>query len=198
MFHMIQLLKCFNTRKRIELPATFFANTLWWQTFAEDFNGYADFFDPVANTFELFTDACLTGLAAICQKDFYNAKVVEGDGDDIYYTCITPKVYAVTVPKVHVANINVLVLSAILLALIHWNTVLINCRVLCYCDNLQVCYNLCKDKTKNPLSNECLRLIFWICVTNNIFISPAYIPSIMNDDADYLSRLSKNSVNISC
>ena len=108
----------------------------------------------------------------------------------IQYYPTSPNAYEVIVPLIHAANINVLELIAVLLALIRWNHLLINCRVLCYCNNLQVCYNLCKDKTKNALSNECLGEIFWICVANNMFISPAYITSAMNVDADYLSRFS--------
>ena len=119
----------------------------WWQTFAENFNGCADFFDPVTDTIELYTDACLTGLAAICQNDFYHAKLVTDDTDEIYYSCSSPNPYEVTVSRIHGANINVFELIAVLLALIPWNPLLTNCRVLCYCDNLQVCYNLCKDQT---------------------------------------------------
>ena len=190
MFHMIQLLKLFNSQRRITLPDDFFIDISWWITFAEHFNGYADFFDPVANTIELYTDACLNGLAAICQNDYYIANVTPSDCDNISFDIISPNAYEVIVPHSHAANINVLELIAVLLALIRWKTLLINSRVLCYCDNLQVCYNLCKDKTKNALSNECLRDIFWLCAKNNMFISPVYIPSAMNVDADYLSRLS--------
>ena len=190
MFHMIQLLKCFNAKHRITLPAAFHDDIAWWVTFAENFNGYADFFDPVTNTVELYTDACLSGLAAICQGDFYVANVITADCVKICYNIISPNAYDIFMPYAHAANINVLELVAVLLAFIRWNDVFINCRVLCYCDNLQVCYNLCKDKTKNEISNECLREIFWTCVANNIFISPVYIPSHLNVDADYLSRLS--------
>ena len=190
MFHMIQQLKSFKGQRRIVLPGEFFDDIAWWQTFAENFNGYADFFDPVSNTIELYTDACLTGLAAICENDFYHARVIASECNMVYYCPISPNAYEIFVPCSHAANINVLELIAVLLAMIHWSDLFANCRVLCYCDNLQVCYNLCKDKTKNTLSNECLRNIFWICVRNNIFISPVYIPSFMNVDADYLSRIS--------
>ena len=125
MFHMIQLLKCFNTQRRITLPETFFDDILWWQTFAESFNGYADFFDPVENTIELYTDACLTGLAAICQNDYYVARVVSYFSDEICYSPMTPNAYTVMIPNQHAKNINVLVLVAILLALIRWNALLV-------------------------------------------------------------------------
>ena len=188
MFHMIQLLKLFANRNLIILPATFHDDIAWWSTFAESFNGYADYFDPVQNSVELYTDACLYGLAAICQNDFYQARLCACDSDDIYYQSVSDNAYVVFVPKEHVANINVLELVAILLALIRWEPILDNCRVMAYCDNLQVCFNLAKDKTKNALSNHCLRNIFWLCVRNNIYISPVYIPSCFNVDADYLSR----------
>ena len=190
MFYMIQLLKVFNSRSRISLPLSFYEDISWWREFANIFNGQADFFDPVANTVELYSDACLSGLAAICQNDYYYAKVMSCDDDDLHYVVTSTHAYEIYVPYKHAANINVLELIAVLLALIRWDNLLINCRVLCYCDNLQVCYNLCKDKTRNALSNQCLRDIFWRCVSNNIYISPAYIPSCLNVDADYLSRLS--------
>ena len=190
MFHMIQLLKCFNLNRRITLPASFYDDLSWWATFAENFNGCADYFDPVDNTIELYTDACLSGLAAICHGDFYVANVTAADCINVCYNITSPNAYEVFIPHAHAANINVLELVAVLLALIRWSNIFINCRVLCYCDNLQVCYNLCKDKTKNPLSNQCLREIFWTCVAKNMFLSPVYIPSFLNMDADYLSRLS--------
>ena len=85
-------------------------------------------------------------------------------------------------------NINVLELIAVCPAMIRWSNSFKNARIISYCDNLQVCYNLAKDKTKNALSNGCLRSIFWMCVKNNVYISPVYIPSRYNVDADYLSR----------
>ena len=76
------------------------------------------------------------------------------DVDTIHYCDVSPNAYEVIVPHVHAANVNVLELIAILLALMRWDALVINCRVLCYCDNLQVCYNLCKDKTRNAFSND--------------------------------------------
>ena len=157
MFHMLLLLKCFNIRGRINLPDSFYDDISWWETFAENFNGCADFFDPVTDTIELYTDACLTGLAAICQNDFYHAKLVADDTDEIYYSCSSPNPYEVTVSRIHGANIHVLELIAVLLAVVPWNALLTNCRVLCYCDNLQVCSNLCKGQTL------CITVLLPVC-----------------------------------
>ena len=188
MFHMIELLKLFRSARRIKLPISFFEDLGWWQQFLCIFNGSADFFYPVISTAELYTDACLYGLAAIFENDFMQARILPCDDSDMYCYAITDNAYDLYVPIEHVNNINVLELAAILIALIRWSDLLKNCRVLTYCDNLQVCYNLAKDKTINPLSNECLRKIFWLCVDNNIYLSPVYIPSQYNVDADYLSR----------
>ena len=84
MFHMIQLLKLFNKDRRITLPENFHSDIAWWYTFASMFNGCADFFDPVTSTVELVTDACLEGLAAIFDKDFYQARVLPCDDDAIH------------------------------------------------------------------------------------------------------------------
>ena len=189
MFHMIQMLKLFNNKRRIELPDSFFDDIQWWSAFAEEFNGYADFFDVLNNYVEIYTDACLYGLAAVCGNDFYQAKVYTTEENLIKYHATSPYAYDIYVPIAHAANINVLELIAVLLALKRWCEYLKNCRVILYCDNLQVCYNLAKDKTRNALSNACLKDIFWLCVSRNIYISPAYIPSENNTTADYLSRV---------
>ena len=188
MYHMIQLLKLFNVRKRIILPLSFHEDIAWWRVFAESFNGQADFFNPVDCSVELYTDACLSGLAAICQNDFYQAKICCSLSDEVFYQKTSPNAYDVYIPLEHIDNINVLELVAIWLAFVRWSYIFNNCRVIAYCDNLQACYNLAKDKTRNALSNRCLRYIFWLCVKNNIYISPVYIPSRYNSDADYLSR----------
>ena len=188
MFHMIQLLKRFNNCSRIALPSSFFDDMLWWGKFAETFNGYADFFDIQENSVEIYTDACLHGLAAICEEDFYQARVCSTSDEVISFYKNSLHSYEILIPEPHSVNINVLELAAVYLALLRWSYKLTNCRVILYCDNLQVCYNLARDKTRNALSNVCLREIFWICVSNNIYISPVYTPSSANVDADYLSR----------
>ena len=189
MYHMIQLLKQFNMKRRIELSVEFFNDLSWWTNFAETFNAYADFFNPVDNSIELYTDACLQGMAAICENDFYQARVFHCDNADLYCLAASEHAYDVFVPVKHAANINVLELIAILIAIYRWENLLYNQQLIIYCDNLQVCYNLCKDKTKNALSNQCLRKIFWKCIEKNAYISPVYIPSKYNVDADYLSRV---------
>ena len=188
MYHMIQLLKLFNNSRRITLPSSFHDDLSWWNTFAEKFNGCADFFDPVDNSIDLYTDACLRGLAAVCNGDFYQAKVTSHSCDDVYYYATSDNSYSVLVPEEHVGNINVLELIAVLLSIDRWKSFFNNTRIVAHCDNLQVCYNLAKDKTRNNLANTCLRHIFWLCVDINAYISPVYLPSYYNVDADYLSR----------
>ena len=188
MYHMIQLLRLFKGQRRITLHCSFFDDLSWWSNFANNFNGCADFFNPEKDYINLYTDACLYGLAAICRNDFYQAKIVPYDNEVVRYHAIPNNAYVLYVPEGHAANINVLELIAILIALDRWSDIMRNCRIICHCDNLQVFYNLAKDKTKNPVLNACLRNIFWNCVKNNIYVSPPYIPSSCNRDADYLSR----------
>ena len=188
MYHMIDLLKLFNTNRRIVLPDSFFEDIAWWKDFAATFNGSADYFDPVTNSVELYTDACLYGLAAIFQNDFLHATIHPCDDVDFHCYTTTNNAYDLYVPIEHVNDINVLELLAILLSLLRWGDSISNCRILAFCHNLQVCYNLAKDKIINPLANKCPKSIFWLCV-NNIYISPVYIPSCYNVDADYLSRI---------
>ena len=188
MFHMIRLLKLFNDQRRISLPKSFHDDIAWWKSFSRVFNGCADFFNPEHSYTELYTDACLYGMSGICNSDFYQAKILPCDDEDVCCYTLSANAYAAYIPKEHVANINVLELVAVLIALARWNHSMSNCRIIAYCDNLQVCYNLAKDKSKNPLSNKILRSIFWMCVRNNMYISPVYLPSVLNVDADYLSH----------
>ena len=109
-------------------------------------------------------------MAAIYADDFCQARVYPSDSENIAILKVTEHSYIAMIPKTHANNINVLELAAVHLALFRWSSLLSNCRIVLHCDNLQVCYNLSKDKTRNELSNSCLRDIFWICVTNNIYI----------------------------
>ena len=139
MYHMVKRLRAINTKIRIKIQVTFLDDISWWLTFAETFDGYADCFDPVSN-------------------DFYQAKLLPCDDTHIHCYDVAAHSYEVYSPKDHAANVNVLELIANNLALSHWSHSLVNCRGLCHCDNLQVCYNLCKDKTKNESSNYCMSL----------------------------------------
>ena len=183
MHHMIKLLRLFNHSTRITLPAEFFDDLSWWREFSVRFNGEADFFDPVYNTHELFTDACLTGIGGHNDVDYFTGSLHPSEYDDLYYYATNEYSYKVFVPISHYTNINVLELVAVLVAINRWES-----RILINCDNLQVCYMLTKDRSSNDLANNILKSIFWWCVSNNTYISPCYLPSSANGRADTLSR----------
>ena len=101
MFHMIQLLKLFSTCYRITLPGSFHKDIMWWKTFAESFNGSADFFYPVECFIELYTDASLDGLAALCKNYYYQAKILCSEDDEVCYQIVSAHTYYVFVPVIH-------------------------------------------------------------------------------------------------
>ena len=188
MHYMISLLKCFNTVNRIKLPLSFFEDLEWWRSYSEIFNGKADFINPELSTHSIDTDACLQGIAGVFNNDFFQGCVGISDSDCFEVYPITDNLYNVLVPIEHVSNINILELLAVYVALCRWYYNFNNSRLLVNCDNLQVCYMLAKDRSSNTLANECLKSIFWLCVKQNMYISPCYRPSSANIIADYLSR----------
>ena len=188
MHHMIDLLKLFKNARRITLPESFHQDIEWWKTYAKIFNGKADFMNPEYNTSEIFTDACLSGLAGVYGTDYFQGIIIPTFDSDLSIDQVTDNLYNILVPIDHVANINILELLAIMVALFRWYSYYHNARVLINCDNLQVCYMLCKDRSQNKFANHCLRSIFWLCVSNNMYLSPCYIPSSANIIADTLSR----------
>ena len=188
MHHMISLLKLFNDRPKITLPLSFFEDLSWWSHYATIFNGQADFFDTNECVTEIYTDACLNGLGGVFGNDYFQAQLIPSENEELKYTTCGDHYYLVHVPINHIRNINILELLAVYIALTRWSKLLSNSRVLLNGDNLQVCYMLCKDRSSNAFANTCLKSIFWMCVSYNMYLSPCYIPSSANTQADTLSR----------
>ena len=188
MHHMIELLKLFNHTDRITLPLSFHDDLSWWITYSNLFNGTADFLNPLNSTEEIFTDACLDGVGGIYKNDYYQGLIIPSGDKTLSITPIGHHNYNILVPIEQCKNINVSELVSVMIALRRWNSSFINSRVLINCDNLQVCYMLCKDRSANTFANACLKTIFWNCVSTNMYLSPCFIPSSANYVADVLSR----------
>ena len=62
---------------------------------------------------ELYTDACLYGLAAIFQKNFYQARTLPTECAELHCYVATATAYDLYVPIEYVININVLELIVI-------------------------------------------------------------------------------------
>ena len=76
-----------------------------------------------------------------------------------------------------------------MLALRRWAPLWSNAYVVINTDNNGVLYSIPKGLSKNPLANNILRQILYICAYYNIFYDVSYIPTQQNVIADALSRL---------
>ena len=189
MHNMISLLPCFSVRRRLSLPNSFFDELDWWRSYATIFNGEADIIDTSSNTVELYTDASLSGLAGVAPWDYFTSMVYSTKNSQVAYVQINDNEYITYIPEDQVLNINVLELVAVYLSLERWQHELQDSRVIINCDNQQVCYMLCRDRSRNLTASILLRHIFWICVSRNLYVSPQFISSVDNTTADYLSRI---------
>ena len=90
---------------------------------------------------------------------------------------------------VHKDNINVYELWPVVTGLKRWGEKYKNSRIHFITDNMQVLANINTGRSKNHLSMEWLREIFWLCFIYNIDIFATYIRSEDNVLADQLSRL---------
>ena len=124
---------------------------------------------------ELYTDASLTGFDGFCGTEFFKGAVIPTGDEEMSFHVIDDHVYNALIPIEHCANINVLELLSIMLALERWQSKLCCSRVLINCDNLQICYMLCKDRSSNMFANKYLKTMFWSCVSNKMYLSPCYI-----------------------
>ena len=150
-------------------------------------NGYADIIDTTSNSVELYTDACFSGLAGVTTWDHFTSRIESTTNSSVSYMQTNDNEYVTYIPEDHRANINVLELVAVYLSLERWHHIMQNSRVVINCDNQQVCYMLCRDRSKNLLAAMIMRHIFWICSSRNLYTSPQFISSTDNITADYLS-----------
>ena len=125
----------------------------------------------------MFTDACLSGISGITSWDYYTSRLMPSTQNGISIEPISECEYLTFVPEDHYGNINILELVAVYLALLRWCIYLSNSRTIINCHNKQVCYMLCKDRSRNSFASAILSDIFWLCVENNLYLSPQYIAS---------------------
>ena len=94
-------------------------------------------------------------------------------------------------------NINYLELVPVWLALKKYADSWKDCQILCLSDNTQVVHMLKKGHSINKDCMILLRDIFWLCVMNNMYITPIPISGEFNVIPDCLSRVSDtNSISV--
>lgn len=194
---VIELLKGWpENSSRIRLSDSFRDDILWWKNFADVFNGnnlmvkynYGE--GP-----SFFTDACIAGYGFWTSQDwqagYYDSKCTPDIGflnpDHSHWV------------NVHIEdissseNISVLELIPIWLGLKRCSHKWRDLHVLCHTDNLSVKFMINKGCSSNKLCMVILRDIFWICATNNIYLTARHIPGQSNTLADLLSRIIFNN-----
>lgn len=159
----------------------------WWQKFATVFNGKA----AIQNEwFEvpLVSDSSQKGFAAYAGQDCI---VGTWDNSFIDVSFCGHVVMAPTLDCYDATNINVLELWPVVRGIQRWcgRPIMKNKKVECKTDNMQVFYMLKTGRSTNVSCMYWLRELFWICMIYNISLSPSYISTVENVQADLVSRL---------
>lgn len=191
---VIHLLKAWPmSQKRIRLSEEFRHDIMWWKEFAQTFNGknlMIKFNHGQGPSF--FTDSCLSGYGLWHEKDWQAG---------YFNVTITPNTSILDHEHHHwmnihlddhdssSTNINVLELIPVWLCLRRNAASWRDLHVLCRSDNLNVIYMINKGCSSNDVCMAMIRDIFWICASENIFLSAHHIPGADNIIADVLSRM---------
>ena len=175
---------------RIHLNEEFKNDIEWWISFAEVFNGKEDIIFPNTGEGPSFaSDSCLNGYGFISGSDWQAGYFNSQDLPRNVECCIAGHNHWVNVDVNDQDNINYLELIPVWLALIRYGASWRNSHVLCISDNTQVVHVLRKGHSANKDCMDLLRRIFWICVTNNIYVTTKHISGDSNIIPDRLSRV---------
>ena len=135
------------------------------------------------------TDASLSGYGLVSGHDWQGGFFDAFYFPEEYSKCELSHEHWVNVHAQESQNINYLELMPIWLALQRYSSVWKDTHVLCLTDNTQVVAALRKGHSLNKLSMVLLRIFFWICAKNNIYITPRHIAGSLNIVPDMLSRI---------
>ena len=175
---------------RIRLSSNFKSDLDWWIQFAKTFNGKEFIIFPNVGDGPMFsTDASLKGYGLLADTDwqagYFNSDLQPGGLE----TCNPAHEHWLNVDVNDDTNINYLELVPIWLALKRYSKTWSNCHVVCLSDNTQVVAMLRKGHSVNKQCMVLLRSIFWICATNNIYVTTEHIQGKFNHIPDMLSRI---------
>ena len=121
--------------------------------------------------------------ATICTDASLLAGAAHYDNDFVYAN------WYIDAPCIASAGIYCKELAAVLLALRRWAPLWRNAYIVINTDNNGVLYSIRKGLSKNPLANNILRQILYLCAYYNITYDVSYISTHDNVIADALSRL---------
>ena len=143
---------------------------IWFIRFLEVFNGKAVIRSLFTPNVILFVDACLVGGGSLWEGETFSSFKWS---DDVLSWGLA---------------INELELFNVLIALRIWKDKLSGKTVRIWCDNSSSVRAMFSGKTHNTFMASCLRELWWISCTADIFLGCDHVPGKENDNADVLSR----------
>lgn len=155
------------------LSATAKRDIQWWLLFLPRWNGISLMPSPIVDTSEsiqLFTDASLVGLGAVCGTAWWVLAISE-------------------IPCLQGHTIAYLELFAVVTAIATFSTHLQGRTILLHCDNAVIVSAVNKGTCRCPKIMCLTRALFYYCAQANILVQCQYIKSSLNSAADALSRL---------
>ena len=143
---------------------------IWFVKFLERFNGTALIRSQFVHTVTILVDACLIGAGSIWKG-----------------TAFCSYKWPDFVLGWNV-NINELELFNVVVTIRKWKEKLQGKTILVLCDNKTSVMSLFSGKTKNDFMAACLREMWYLASTNDMFIKCEHIAGSANNEADLLSR----------
>ena len=142
----------------------------WWLHFLPRYNGVSLIPPPTYLPDVLFTDACATGAGGHFQHQCFHVAfppVILDDNNN---------------------NINIKELLAIIVALRLWGPQLTGRHLLIRSDNNSAVLAINNHRSHSLLTQQCLRIIWFLCASFDLDIQAEHIPGFINEIADLLSR----------
>ena len=140
----------------------------WWLRFLPRYNGVSLIPQPTYLPDVLFTDACATGAGGHFQNQCFHVAFPPAILDDNNY------------------SINIKELLAIIVAL--GLPQLTGRRLLIRSDNNNAVLAINNRHSHSLLTQQCLRVIWFLCASFDLDIQAEHIPGFINEIADLLSR----------
>ena len=150
------------------------ADLQWWLQFLVRFNGVSIIPPPAYNPDVLFTDACLAGVGGHFRDQRFQVQ------------------FPAVILSSQQYNINVKELLAIIVALRLWGLHMQGSRILLRSDNLDTVLAINNRRSRSPMIQQCLRVIWYLCASHDIDLHAEHLPGYLNVAADLLSRWSSD------
>lgn len=165
-----------NSDKEYPLSPQFFKDLKWWHTFARSWNGKAVLpTEPNAsNQLVIYTDACDTGYAALCNTEWFAGQWTEEERQ------LARRADRESMPWKE--------MYAIVRAASTWGHTWRGRNVLARCDCQPVVMAWQKGDSQSPGLATLIRTLLFISATHDFCLSMLHIPGVDNVFADLLSR----------